>query len=96
MTTRYTYTTLLNKVIKLKQFHKQEHFDNVCTKIYVLNLNTDDDKLIMKSLLENKFYYNISNYLNKNNYKNSYNNNNNNKYNKHKCCKFNCCKSLDN
>lgn len=98
------YTTLINKILNLKKYDNTDKFDSVCTRIYILKLNKDDDELIIESLDKEIYLKNLElvkvekdlitkqNNVCKNNIYNIHNIHNSNG----SCCPFRCCKFLNN
>ena len=87
--------TLLNQIIKKTKYNNVIKYEEKCTNIYILSANMDDDKLIEKSI--------INQYCNINNTNTTNTNTNTNLQIKqteiektNNCCKFKCCKALDN
>lgn len=72
--------TLLNKILKKSKYNNVIKYEEICTKIYIFSINMDDDKLIKDSII---------NQFDSSNQKNDNDNND-------KCCKFNCCKLMNN
>ena len=97
MSSRRT-ATLINKILNLKKYEKIEKFDNVCTRIYILKLNTDDDELLLDSLDSKKHIKNLElvkvekELIMKTNYSNNCKSNSVHG----SCCPFKCCRSLYN
>ena len=83
--------TLINQIMKKTKYNNIITFEDKCTKIYIFSANMDDDTLIEKSIINQYCSINSSSVNNgtKNEINNKLENTNN-------CCKFKCCKNMDN
>ena len=87
------YKSLIDKIITLQKYSKQHKFENACTNIYILNMNFDDDKLLEQSIKDKKISYN--NYNPETEILNTGPRQTGN-IEQSGCCKFKCCKLMNN